>query len=368
MRAVAPTRVLPDYAGSCVSNVVPALTLHHDIGRGWVPDDVLRARQVVLLVLDGLGWEQLSARLELAPTLAAMRGAAITTVAPSTTATALTSLTTGTTPGEHGVVGYRIRTGGEILNTLRWTTAAGDARERLDPSAFQPLRPFAGQQPVVISRAEFAGSGFTIAHLRETQLVGYWSTSSIALEVRTALDRGDRLVYAYYDGIDKVAHASGLGQHYDHELAFADRLVAEVLAALPPGAALVVTADHGQVEVGERHRPLHEDVMALATAISGEARFVWLHAVGARAGELAATAEAHHGATAWVCPVEQVLDEGWFGRAMTSAARARLGDVAIVARSEVSFHRPGDPGPLLAGRHGSLTAAEMLVPLLSAVA
>lgn len=361
-------RVLPDFGGPCLSNVVPALTQHHEIGKDWIADEALRARQVVLFVIDGLGWEQLEPRRHLAPNLASMAGQAITTVAPSTTATALTSLTTGSAPGEHGVVGYRIRTGGEILNALRWTTAAGDARERLVPAAFQPLRPFGGLGPPVISKAEFAGSGFTLAHLREARLVGYWSTSSIALEVSTAFAAGERFVYAYYDGIDKVAHATGLGVHYDHELAFVDRLVGELMATLPTGAALVVTADHGQVEVGERYGPLHDDVMALTSAVSGEARFVWLHAVGARAAELQAAAEACHGDTAWVCSVEQVLDEGWFGRTISGPARSRLGEVAVVAREPVAFHKPGEQGPNLAGRHGSLTSAEMRVPLLTAVA
>ena len=59
------------------------------------------------------------------PTLAAFEGGPITTVAPSTTATALTSITTGLTPGEHGLVGYRIDVGGEVLNVLRWATSGG---------------------------------------------------------------------------------------------------------------------------------------------------------------------------------------------------------------------------------------------------
>ena len=51
--------LLPDYGGACVSNLIPALLQHAEIGRGWIPDDVLEARQVVLFVVDGLGWDQL---------------------------------------------------------------------------------------------------------------------------------------------------------------------------------------------------------------------------------------------------------------------------------------------------------------------
>ena len=80
--------------------------------RGGRPD------QVVLLVLDGLGWEQLEPRRSLAPSLYAMEGGPILTIAPSTTAATLTSIATGMAPGEHGVIGYRMDVEGEILNVL----------------------------------------------------------------------------------------------------------------------------------------------------------------------------------------------------------------------------------------------------------
>ena len=91
--------VVPDYGGACVSNLLPALLAHRDAWRGWLPDEVCDARQVVVFVVDGLGARQLAARAAVAPTLAALTVRSIDSVAPTTTATALTSITTGTTPG-----------------------------------------------------------------------------------------------------------------------------------------------------------------------------------------------------------------------------------------------------------------------------
>jgi hypothetical protein len=72
---------------------------------------------------------------------------------------------------------------------------------------------------------------------------------------------------------------------------------------------------------------------------------------------------------AWVRTRDEVVDEGWFGPEVSPAARARLGDVALVAREPVSFDDPEDTGLFhLIGRHGSLTSAEMAVPLLAASA
>lgn len=367
--ADSPTRpLLPDYGGACVSNLVPAFLQHAEIGRGWIADDVLEARQVVLLVIDGLGWDQLQARRELTPTLAAMTARSITTVAPTTTATALTSIATGAPPGDHGLIGYKMRVAGELLNSLRWASEQGDARERIEPTDLQPLDPFTGAHPVVISQAQFMETGFTLAHLRDTDYRPYWLPSSIPVEIARALGEGARFVYAYHDGIDKIAHITGLGDLYDAELRHVDSMVAAILASLPAGAALAVTADHGQVQVGDNMVPIAGGVLDLTAHISGEARFVWLHANGDRAADLQAAAAEAHGEVAWVVPVDQVLDEGWFGARVTPAARSRLGDVAMVAFDDVALVDPDRPGPLLQSRHGSLTSAELNVPLLTASA
>lgn len=362
-----PTRlVTPDHGGAVVSGIVPALLDQPDPWPGWVPQEAA-ADQVVLLVLDGLGWAQLAARPQLAPTLCAMAGGPITTVAPSTTATALTSISTGLAPGDHGVVGYRIDVEGEVLNVLRWSTARGDARDRIDPAALQPHEPFGGQRPPVVTRAEFVQTGFTAAHLRGTRFVGYRVTSTLVTEVGRLVRRGEPFVYAYYEGIDKVAHEYGLGDHYDAELRSVDHLVADLLEVLPPGTALVVTSDHGQVHVGaEGVREPAPEVLAHTRSQSGEGRFRWFHAVPGHDTLLLEAAREAHGDVAWVRSRKEVEKEGWFGPALTPAASSRLGDVAVVCREPVSFHDPADSGPFeLVGRHGSLTAAEVLVPLLA---
>jgi predicted AlkP superfamily pyrophosphatase or phosphodiesterase len=360
--------VLPDYSGASVHHLVPAL-----VGRRpsvalppWMPPVVADARQVVLLVLDGLGWEQLGVRWGQAPTLRSLTGGPITTVAPSTTATALTSISTGLTPGEHGVIGYRIDVHGEVLNVLRWATGNGDARRRVPPTQFQPLAPFLGANVPVVTKAEFAGSGFSLAHLAGVRQIGYRQPSSMVVEVRRLLAGGEPFVYAYYEGIDKVAHEYGLDEHYDAELAAADRLVGDVRSVLPPGAVLLVTSDHGQVDCGDRLVTPDAAVIDLVALQSGEGRFRWLHARPGAADDLLVAATEAHGDVAWVVPVEQVVDEGWFGPRLSADAVDRVGDVALVAREPMAFDDPADSGPFrLVSRHGSLTAAEMYVPLLA---
>lgn len=334
------------------------------LGEGWIPDHVLDAQQVVLFVIDGLGWNQLVDRQHLAPVLAASEGGAITTVAPTTTASALTSITTGAPPGEHGLVGYRVRTGGETLNALRWITEHGDARERVIPSELQVLPPFGTRNPVVVTKSEFKRSGFTMAHLSGARFRGYSTIATFLHEVVGAVNEGERFVYAYYDGLDRVGHERGHEEAFDAEFAFVDRLVGEFRSAMPADVALVVTADHGQVHTGENVVPLDASVMRYTQAISGEARFVWLHAKHGAHDVLLEAARAAHGDDAWVLSVDDVLAGGLLGGQVTPDARQRLGDVAILAQGTVAFVDPAAPDSILIGRHGSLTADELFVPLL----
>ena len=358
--------VLPPYDGACLSNVVPALLEPPPDRPSWLPEIAWRAPQTVLLALDGLGFEQLGERRHVASTIASMSGGAICTVAPSTTATALSSLCLGAPPGEHGVVGYRINVRGDVLNILRWQTPAGDARTVIPPDRIQARPAFRGHRVPVVTRAEFAGTGFTSAHLADVRLHGYRMTSTLVTEVRRLLTAGEPFVYAYYDGVDKVAHEYGLGEHYDAELASADRLVADIASVLPSGAALVITSDHGQVHIGDAIVPIDDTVMDACELLSGEGRFRWLHARPGAVDALASAAKEAHGNRAWVRTRDEVFAEEWFGPKVSDAAAARMGDVVIAAADPVAFEDPADTGPYrLVARHGSLTSAEMRVPLLA---
>jgi len=364
--------IIPQYAGANVRGIVPALLGPSSWTSGlpeWMPEPVAHARAVVLLVLDGLGWDQLEARRELMPTVSAMTGGPIHTVAPTTTATALSSITTGLTPAEHGLIGYRMLLGGDIVNVLRWCVGDQPVRRSHPPRDVQPYEPFLGHSVPVVSPAELQNSGFSEAHLRGCDPVGWRASSSIAVEARRQVEAGERFVYCYYGGIDKIAHERGFGPFYDAELRAADALVADILAALPTGTTLLVTADHGQVDVGDRIVTPSAELLANVTMQSGEGRFRWLHVARGALDDVVAIAEAEIGHVGWVVTRERMLDELWFGGSMAPAVRSRLGDVALVAFAPVSFDDPDDSGPFeLVCRHGSLTSAEINVPLVGAQA
>lgn len=356
--------VLPDYGGACTSGIIPALVGDPDDAPSWVPPEAVGADQTIVLVLDGLGWHQFHERRSLMPTLDAMVGRSITTVAPTTTATALTSITTGLPPGEHGVMGYRMAVGRDVLNVLRWTTHRGDARQSIPPRTINAHEPFGAQRPPIVVRAEFEHSGFTAAHLHHARMVGYRMPSTMVIEVARLARAGEPFIYVYYDGIDKVAHEYGLGEHYEAELVAVEWMIEYLVEVLPPRSALVITADHGHIEVPDVVRP-HPEVLSHVDFQSGEARFRWLHALPGAEADLLDAARTHHSDVAWVRSRRDCIEEGWFGPTVTAASESRLGDVALLPFVPIAFSEPTDTGPYeLVGRHGSLTAEEIDVPLL----
>ncbi|MSZ67459.1 MAG: hypothetical protein F2712_02190, partial [Actinobacteria bacterium] len=293
---------LPAYKAGCITGIIPALLGPSGTKEipSWMPNCVQGARQVVLLVIDGLGWHQLQKNLEHCPTLATMQGSSITTVAPTTTVSALTSITTGLAPAEHGLVGYRIDMGGRVMQMLKWGDEKGDLRNMYSPDLVQPCPPFMGASVPVLSKAELEGSAFTQAHLRGVRPKGWRAASSISVEIGELLRAGEKFIYAYYDGVDKIAHERGFGPFYEAELRSADSLVANIKEVLVSGSVLLVTADHGQVMVGTNTTPPHANVLAMTAYQSGEGRFRWLHARNGTEVELLARATQHHSDCAWV--------------------------------------------------------------------
>ena len=187
MKTVEPLK--PDYSGPNVMNVVPAVLGVRPVE--WLPEPVAGARAVVLLVLDGLGWEARTRHAALLPELSALDGRAITTVIPSTTPAALTSITTGLPPGRHGITGFRIRVDHSVLNAIRWQQENG--KRPPEPADMQRHAPFADRQVAVVTKSEFRRSGFTGVHLRGADFHG-WPTTAVLVEHVRALGRGRRAV------------------------------------------------------------------------------------------------------------------------------------------------------------------------------
>ncbi len=355
--------VAPDYAGASIVGVVPALV------RGprppWFPEPAREPGPVVLLLIDGLGWTSLEAHRSLLPRLGALEGRAITTVAPSTTASALTSLATGMSPAEHGIVGFRMRMDRAVLNVLRWNT---DGAAVPDPFTVQRHDGFLGRPVPVVTKSEFRTTKFTDAHLRGTRFVGWQTTATLVQQCRRLIGAGEQLLYAYYPGVDSVAHEFGLhDEFFRAELVATDRLVGDLLDAVPANVTVLVTSDHGQVHIGSAGWVGLEPLRDLVDVYAGDGRFRYLYARRGASRELLAAAREEYGHQAWVMSRDELVEGGWLGPGpLRASVRRRVGDVVLAAHEPVGFVDPTFPreAGLVAG-HGSLTPDEMYVPLVA---
>lgn len=371
------TPLVPRYGERSLSDVLPALLAA--LGEPGTDMGIGPLRGAVLLLIDGLGAELLHAHAADAPFLSGLPDVGpLTAGFPSTTPISLASLGTGLPPGAHGLVGLSFRADGRLLDALRWTPLGGedDLREELPPESVQPSPTVferaeaAGIDVSVVTKGEFGGSGLTRAALRGGRFRPTFALGDLAAAVVEAVNGpGRRLVYGYHGDVDALGHVHGPGSlAWRLQLAQADRLAALIAEALPSDAALVITGDHGMVSVdrildADTHPDLQRDVLLLG----GDARARHVYARPGAAAEVLATWREVLGDDAWVVPGEEAVARGWFGP-VAPAMRDRIGDVVVAARGTAAVVRSVAEPTIsrLPGQHGSLTAAEQLVPLLVA--
>jgi Type I phosphodiesterase / nucleotide pyrophosphatase len=334
-------------------------------------------RAAVVVLVDGLGVAALRARSGHARTLAGAltKSATATTVFPTTTAAALATLTTGALPGEHGLVGYSVldRDGDRVVNQLNgWDDGMNPASWQPLPTVFERATAL-GVPSFAIGEPRFATSGFTAAVLRGAEYVPEKQVPDRFDAARAVLDRGGRgIVYLYVAELDKAAHSFGWeSPEWTERLEVLDAAIARFAAALRPDEGMLVTADHGILDVpAEAHLRLDgaPELLEGVRLIAGEPRCLQLHlssdADPAAVLERWRDAES---ARAWVASRDEVIESGWFGPTVSDAARSRMGDIFVAARKRVVYDDPtpgSAQGWAMIGQHGSLTDEELTVPLL----
>ncbi|GIG90057.1 alkaline phosphatase family protein [Plantactinospora endophytica] len=257
------------------------------------------------------------------------------------------------------------------------TPAAGSGDDP-DPHRWQPLptqlqrAEAAGVAVTVVSRPALANTGLSVAAYRGGTHRGADDVDALATEMLGALTAGDgpTLVYGYHADVDRHGHHSGIDSaDWRAAVTEVDALVARLVDGLPPDAALLVTADHGQLDIpAEGRYDLDTDLRLRAgvRVVAGEARVRYLHTLpGATADVVAAWTEVL-GEQAWVATREEAVAAGWFGP-VPEAHLPRIGDVVVacLAPTVVLASKTNHPiETTLVAYHGSCTATEMTIPLL----
>ncbi|MCX2728048.1 alkaline phosphatase family protein [Thermomicrobium sp. 4228-Ro] len=346
---------------------------------------------VLLVVIDGLGYEQLERALAEgdAPGLQHLVGDGVsfplTSVFPSTTVAALTALATGEPPARHGLLGFTafLREFGMLTNLLFWSPLGrfpSYATTGLDPRSFLPVRTVAerateaGIQTTVVSPEAFRDTPLTKMQTAGATFRGYRTAGEFVAQVHAALAQpGKQLVTAYWDTLDTLGHFAGPDSPaWQVEFRQLDRLlVEELLARLPRRDVLVViTADHGMVPLDpERQYRLDDPALLAGLALppAGERRAVYFHPLPEQASAVAERVRALAGSDGVLFERTRLFQEELFGPPPHHPeAWHRVGEFVLVAVGRASFpwDPPGaQPRPFL-GAHAGFESAEQLVPCL----
>jgi hypothetical protein len=372
----------PRYDGLALSSVLPgaagALGLDLTTATGT---SSLRARsdlglpaadRVCVVLVDGLGHANLTERAGHAPFLRSLLGASrvLTSSFPSTTAAAIGTFGTGTSPGRTGMLGYTQRdtVSGRLANMVSWDGAADPRDLQQEPPVLERLAE-AGVEVSSVGPARFAGSGMTVAALRGAR---YLAAESIADRVDTVAFEltAPGIVYLYWGDVDKAGHHHGWrSRQWGDALSDLDRELGRLARSLPHGTLLIVTADHGMVDVDRSKRwdvAKTPELRRGVDLVGGEPRAVHVYARPDQAASVAARWASVLGDDAIVALREDAVAAGWFGPVADHVLPA-IGDVVVAMRGRATVvdSRTQTAASLqLVGVHGSLTRTEMQVPLL----
>lgn len=377
---------LPDYRGDGIVNLMGSITaglggegLYPPL-RSLPPDELARAQKLVLLVVDGLGYDYLQRRGGM---LSRHLRARLTSVFPSTTASAIPTFLTGLAPQQHGLTGWNMYFAelGATISVLPFRTRLGQqplALAGITPETLLNLPPLVDRLPVpchVVAPRRIVDSAFNRALSGRAQRYGYDALPGMFAAMIEALgrDAGRSYVYAYFPDLDSLAHRHGI----DSPEAVA------TYAALDTGFSdfvetlrgrdvrVLVTADHGFIDTGpddvidlDRHPALRE---TLLMPLSGEPRVAYAHVRPDRQAQFEAHVEAQLSPHVALWRSEDAMAQGWFGPGTAHPdLHGRIGDYLLLAqgRSVIRDWLPGEERYVHVGVHGGVSAAEMHVPLI----
>ena len=374
---------IPDFGGLPLKDELLNSTNHH-------------FQRIVLFVLDGLGlywfqsflqnnpasvWNKWMPQASLVP---------LTTVSPSTTSAALTTLWTGASPAAHGIVGYELwlKEFGVVANMITHSvmTFSGDTgglrRAGFQPESFLSVPTLGphlsshGIQPYAFLHQSISRSGLSAMHLHQVNTYPFQNVGDMLVGLRNLLNdhTGESLyTFVYWGDLDELSHRFGpdnerVGIEFDaFSQIFAKHFLDRLTQAARKDTLLLVTADHGQVSTPKykkyelsRHPALLQSLHILPT---GENRLAYLHLRPGKEEFVRRYIEETWPGQFTLLPTAQVLSSGLLGPGKNHPRlEERLGDLVAIAHGDAYWWWAEKENPLL-GRHGGLSPSEMLIPL-----
>ena len=384
------SNVLPEYHGGSLLNLIASIidarggTPCHPL-LGLLPRDSITApRNLVFLLIDGLGYNYLT-DVGRGGALHDHLAGRLTSVFPSTTASAITTSFTGLSPQEHGLTGWF-----SWFPEAQVVAAALPFRRRgddvpLDDLGVEPrqllvpgsLFDVIEARSIVVSQRRIVDSRYSRHYGSCAARIGYddlaGMVDAIVAAVRSGSER--KYVYAYYPEFDAVAHNHGVASRQAaNRLRAIDAAFAQLLQRLAGSdTALLMSADHGFIDTAPREAleltSFPQLAALLRLPLTGEPRVAFCHVVPGAVDLFLTQAEEALGDFADVRPSADIVAAGWFGPGDAHPRLMdRVGDVTLIMRGHHTLkdRLPGERHHPMIGHHGGSTADEMYVPLVLA--
>ncbi len=336
--------------------------------------DLPQSERIALLLVDGLGNDAIEKYANQFPSLAMLiRRTPLNSTFPSTTATALATLGTGLLPGVHGMLGYTVRVPrsgepGRLLNALKWDERVDPHIWQSQPTLYERMN-LHGITSSYIAAKRYEGTGFTRATLRGSQYCGANRVEEMVLLAKKSLEKPQSFAYIYVNNLDHAGHNDGVGSDaWLDALAFVDSLVKALSQALPASTQLLVSADHGMVNVGEKIVLGKENsLLADVTLIGGEPRARHIYVREGAIDDVVQRWKSELGDSIEIYTKENISE--LIGSNITRDAHERLGDLIVVPNGNsilIDPTRETQEGKMV-GHHGGVTQTEVEIPLLSVI-
>ena len=384
--------IRPDYAGGSIVNLMR--TLGDACGaRQPLPYAPLRnlkvsllgtARNIVLLVIDGLGYDYLL-RHGAGGALHRHLHSRLTSVFPSTTASAVTTYLSGLAPQQHALTGWHMYFSeldaiAAVLPLRPRGAGLFDALPGALPLQLFGHAPFVdriARRATIVSPQSIAGSDFNLYHSGRAAVRGYKTLTELfgQVEARLRASTAPAYLYAYYAELDTLAHIHGVGSdQLAAQFALLDAAFGNFLAAIADTDTVVLAcADHGFIDSPpERQIELaqHPELAAtLARPLCGERRVVYCYVKPDKETRFVDYVQDVLGECADLFSGSELIAQGWFGPGEADPRlAARIGDYVLLMRENWTLRDwvEGEKRYNQLGVHAGVSADEMHVPLILA--
>jgi len=396
--------IFPYYDGLSLPNVTHSIAeilgIPFENSKPLSPDvwqsNVPQAKRVVLFLLDGMGYKHLNNLMaedkELHDAVLDLNMGRdfvpLTSVAPSTTAVALTSLWTGATPSETGITGTLmfLRELSLLNNMLTFTPLFG--RHPQDIVADWGIKPEKvvkskglyqhlkekGVPGYIVTHKQYVGSGLSrILHRGGENIITHKGQTDFLLQVEsTLINTRDEHCYVgiYWDAMDALAHEYGVdSQAVTNEIRekiFALRDLLSRSDIMGDDTLFILMADHGHENATTRIDLRQDEVLfsAMQMSLSGDERHAYMFLRHGTMDAVKERIESQYADSLTYVESQKAIEAGFFGQNPAPELIHRVGDLILLPRSGYILSDPYLGSLPMISRHAGLTDYEMLIPFI----